>query len=164
MESGEKEYLSSGHYLFNKCTCAFWRGDFSKVREILSNCEHAKGKRKFNLPSSINAFKALLDEDEESFLQWIDKMRGEHARKHKNVNMLQHSFVLAAVDMNTLALLKVAEKKFIDVTKKLPKRIDTFKFIPRFIDDIDLKERGIWSVDYLFPIKYWSTDYLKVEK
>jgi hypothetical protein len=158
IEAYEKSYRSIQNYFYYKCLCAVWRGDLSRAREILDNNQHEKGKRKFYLPSSPDAVKALLNADEDSFIQFIEKMRSEYSRKHRNVNVELQSTVRKVADMATLALLKVAQKQFTDITQKLPERIDTFKFVPCFIDGIDLKERGVWSIDHLFPIKYWPND------
>lgn len=156
IKKDEKDYLSLENYCYYKCLCSVWRSDTERALEILESNKKAKGKKKFSLPSAADGISALLSGDEAAFLNAIDKMRDEHASKHKRNRMSDKSFVLNTADLVTLALVKVAEKRFPNIASKLPERIDTFKFIPCYIEGLDQSVRGTWSIDYMFPMSYWQ--------
>lgn len=157
IEEEEQEHKSVKNYFYYKCLCSVWRGDTESALKILENNKKEKGKKKFWLPSAADGISALLSGDEAALLDAIDKMRDEHASKHKRNRMSDKSFVLNTADLTTLALVKVAEKRFPNIASKLAERIDTFKFISCYIEGLDQSVRGTWSIDYMFPMSYWQT-------
>lgn len=152
----EKEHTSQRNYQYFKCLCKIWEGDMDIAMEILDNNAAQKGNKKFYLPSSEAAIRAMLDKNETVFIELIERMREEHAKKHKNIRFLDQSFVKGVVAYPAMALLKVSEKYFgKEIARKVSAKQHTFKYLPRFIDDIDLSARGEFTIDHMFPLKFW---------
>lgn len=152
----EKEHASQRDYQYYKCLCNIWEGNMENAMEILNNNALQKGNKKFYLPSSEGALRAMLDNNEPLFIELIEKMREEHAKKHKNIRFLNQSFARGVVACSAMALLKVSEKYFGgDIASKISSKKHTFKFLPRFIDDIGLDARGEFTIDHMFPLKFW---------
>ncbi len=152
----ETEHASQRDYQYYKCLCKIWEGEMDIALEILNNNVSQKGNKKFYLPSSEAAIRSMLDKNEDLFIELIENMRDEHAKKHKNIRFLNQSFAMGVVAYPAMALLKVSEKYFCkDIAEKISPKQHTFKFLPRFIDDVDLDARGEFTIDHMFPLKFW---------
>lgn len=152
----EKEHASIRDYQYYKCLCAIWGGDMDIAMEIIEKNALQKGNKKFYLPSSEGAVRAMLEKNEPLFIELIEKMREEHAKKHKNIRFLNQSFARGVVACPAMALLKVSEKYFgKEIACKISSKQHTFKFLPRFIEGVDLEARGEFTIDHMFPLKFW---------
>lgn len=155
LEINERKNKTYPLYLLFKCLSALWRKDTEKVKSILTMLPD-KPNKKLGLRAMPLAISRLLEGDKELFLESIDNTRAEHARTQKSPFASDQSFACGVIDLYTLSMIKVAQRYGIEVAPEIPERFDTFKFLPRYIEDIEMSDRAEWTVDHLFPLKYWK--------